>query len=165
MGGPSWFDTSNQIWEISSQHDHEWAMNNVHKIRCLWLLSFVQDIGTFVCNNPDVYADGLVRYPAAMDALGVLHAGSRQSRPPSTPDDQTPCRENEFKRLACLLCRTRSQLLSLPRHNPTRTHSFRSTPCLTILGRLGRGLWMACTILSSTALCILAMGRARRTTF
>lgn len=100
MSRPSWFHTSNQIGGVFGQHLDEWATKNIHKIRCLWLLSFVQDIGTFICNNPSVHIGGLLQYPTITAALEVLYAHSKLLPQQA---DANNCGQEEFKRLACLL--------------------------------------------------------------
>lgn len=97
MNEPSWFDTSNRIWEISAQHEREWVQRNVHKIRCLWLLSFVQDIRNFASVHLGGESSrGMARYTTTMDALGVL-----QQQP--SGGSAGVFDEHEFQRLACLL--------------------------------------------------------------
>ncbi|KAI8713776.1 hypothetical protein NCS52_01223200 [Fusarium sp. LHS14.1] len=106
MSKPSWFDCSNQIEELSSQHldAHLHPILgdtvNLHRIRCLWLLSFVQDVGTFRVNSPDVYAHGTSQYPAIQEALGLLKQHLRQNEAGSIR--QHVCTKPEFTRLACL---------------------------------------------------------------
>ncbi|KAJ3518215.1 hypothetical protein NM208_g14598 [Fusarium decemcellulare] len=106
MSKPSWFDCSNQIEELSSPH-HAVHLHpvlgdtvNLRRIRCLWLLSFVQDVGTFRSNSPDIYAHGTTQFPAIQEALGLLKRHLRQNESGSTREDI--CTDAEFTRLACL---------------------------------------------------------------
>lgn len=124
MGRPSWFDTSNQIWEISDQPDQEWARDHMHQIRCLWLLSFVQDIGTFVCNDPYVHTDGLSQYPAVREALGDLQTAARHSHAEIQQTASSACDDDEFKRLASLLlvCVLAQASLSVSQADPVQDH-------------------------------------------
>ncbi|KAF4436401.1 glucose-methanol-choline (gmc) oxidoreductase [Fusarium austroafricanum] len=104
MSKPSWFDCSNQIDELSSHPPHLHPVLgdtvNLHRVRCLWLLSFVQDVGTFRANSPDVYSHGMTQFPAIQEALKLLKQHLRQNEAGSTRDDV--CTDSEFTRLACL---------------------------------------------------------------
>ncbi|KAJ3457006.1 hypothetical protein MRS44_014147 [Fusarium solani] len=73
---------------------------NLHRIRCLWLLSFVQDVGTFRVNSPDIYAHGASLFPAIKEALGLLKLHLKQNEAGSVRQDA--CTKSEFTRLACL---------------------------------------------------------------
>src|SRR5690242_305239 len=48
MAKPSWFDSSNQIWELSRGPPDSTTSNvlNLKQLRGLWLISFVQDMRT-----------------------------------------------------------------------------------------------------------------------
>ncbi|RTE83572.1 hypothetical protein BHE90_001816 [Fusarium euwallaceae] len=106
MSKPSWFDCSNQIEELSGQHLaarlHPVLGDtvNLHRIRCLWLLSFVQDVGTFRANSPEIYSHGTSQFPAIKEALGLLKLHLRQNETGSMRQDL--CTDSEFMRLACL---------------------------------------------------------------
>ncbi|CAG9952877.1 unnamed protein product [Clonostachys rosea f. rosea IK726] len=96
MAKPTWFDSSNQIWDISAPPEASAlnpgiaSMGGLHRLRSLWLLSFVQDIGTFVANTR-----GLATLASTQEALLVIK-NSREHL-----NDQSS--EVEFTRLACLV--------------------------------------------------------------
>lgn len=104
MTRPSWFDSSNQLSEISQQaiatHPVLGHVGNLYKTRCVWLLSFMQDMRTFMGHSPEIYSHGLAHYTFIRDALLVvksdlqLHDGSFQA------NDEI--NERERTRLACL---------------------------------------------------------------
>ncbi|KAJ2986149.1 hypothetical protein NUW58_g5165 [Xylaria curta] len=104
MTRPSWFDSSNQLREISQQsmtaHPVLGQLGNLYKTRCLWLLSFMQDLRTCMGNSPEIYNHGLVHYAYIRDALLIvrsdLYSHDEDLR---TEDDMN---ERERIRLACL---------------------------------------------------------------
>ncbi|KAH6876537.1 fungal-specific transcription factor domain-containing protein [Thelonectria olida] len=106
MSKPSWFDCSNQIGELSSQpleaHVHPVLgdVGNLHRIRCLWLLSFVQDMGTFRTNSPEISSHGMTQYTALHEILVLLKTHLRHDEVTSKRLDL--CSHAEFRRLACL---------------------------------------------------------------
>lgn len=96
MVKPTWFDSSNQIWEISAQSAAAAAINPIvaslgglYRVRSLWLLSFVQDMGTFMSNTR-----GLDRLLNIQEALRVVKDNRDQRHAQND--------EQEFTRLACL---------------------------------------------------------------
>jgi hypothetical protein len=104
MARPSWFDSSNQLREISQQalatHPVLGHLGNLYKTRCLWLLSFMQDMRTFMSRSPEIYNHGLAHYAFIRDALLSvksdlqLHDGGLQV--------EGDINERERVRLACL---------------------------------------------------------------
>lgn len=111
MSSPSWFNTSNRIWEISNRLANPEPSpfvndsNTLHKVRSLWLLSLVQDIQTFVYNNLDIYRDILANCRAVLSALRLLQAEatSSASSARATPAaEQAAFQDAELKRLACM---------------------------------------------------------------
>ena len=93
MVKPTWFDSSNQILDISAQPTGVTGLNPIvrslgglERLRSLWLLSFVQDMGTFMSNTK-----GLAHFVFIQQALLVLQNDRGQSS------------EQKFMRLACLL--------------------------------------------------------------
>ncbi|KAI0453622.1 tachykinin family protein [Xylaria acuta] len=104
MTRPSWFDSSNQLREISQQsmatHPVLGQLGNLYKTRCIWLLSFMQDMRTFMGNSPEIYNHGLAHYAFIRDALLIvrsdlyLHDEDLQ--------DEGDVNERERIRLACL---------------------------------------------------------------
>ncbi|KAM0553320.1 hypothetical protein ACHAPJ_007333 [Fusarium lateritium] len=103
MSKPSWFDCSNQIEELSGGHFSSPVLGdtiNLHRIRCLWLLSFVQDVGTFRTNSPEIYSRGTTQFPAIQEALHLLKQHLKESEAGTSRQDI--CTDSEFTRLACL---------------------------------------------------------------
>ncbi|KAI1430182.1 tachykinin family protein [Xylaria sp. FL1777] len=104
MTRPSWFDSSNQLREISQQsittHPVLGQLGNLYKTRCLWLLSFMQDMRTFMGHSAEIYNHGLAHYVFIRDALLVvksdlyLHEEDLQA--------EGDISERERTRLACL---------------------------------------------------------------
>ncbi|KAI1127033.1 tachykinin family protein [Nemania abortiva] len=100
MTRPSWFDSSNQLREISQQqpmaaHPVLGHLGNLYKTRCLWLLSFMQDMRTFMSHSPEIYNHGLAHYAFIRDALLVVKSDLRLQ-------DEGEINERERIRLACL---------------------------------------------------------------
>lgn len=106
MSKPSWFDSTNQIWEISQpapegeHHSITGNPENLHRIRCLWLISFMQDLRTFTRTSLGLRFDGLCRYANVHDAVLLLQSDMhRQMR---APVQDEPCSQYEFGRLSCV---------------------------------------------------------------
>ncbi|KAK9491414.1 hypothetical protein V1508DRAFT_357993 [Lipomyces doorenjongii] len=105
MAKPSWFDSSNRVWEISehsldnSLHPMLASIIDLHKIYCLWLISFIQDMRTLMRSSSQLYQQGLRVYPAVHDAVLLLHFHFQLDAQTSMHDGPTP----EYDRLACLL--------------------------------------------------------------
>ncbi|KAJ8131730.1 hypothetical protein O1611_g1896 [Lasiodiplodia mahajangana] len=104
MTRPSWFDSSNQLREISQQsiaaHPVLGHLGNLYKTRCLWLLSFMQDMRTFMSHSPEIYNHGLAHYAFIRDALLVVKSDLRVQDAGLQAEDDT--NERELIRLACL---------------------------------------------------------------
>ncbi|KAK9344716.1 fungal-specific transcription factor domain-containing protein [Lipomyces starkeyi] len=128
MVRPSWFDSSNHIWEMSEHPDHMslhpifGTIIDLHKVRCLWLISFIQDMRTLMGSSSQLYMEGLGIYPAVHSAVLLLHSSFQQ-------DDHSPMQEAggtvpEYDRLACLLfiCVVLQESISLS-YNFTGTQS------------------------------------------
>lgn len=107
MAKPSWFDSSNQLREISQQpmtsHLHPILGNtgNLYRTRCLWLLSFIQDMGTLMRNSSQIYLYGLSCYASIRDVVFLIKADNRRHRDNHIQSDDD-CKTGEFMRLACL---------------------------------------------------------------
>lgn len=107
MNKPSWFDSSNQLWEISNSpiparlHSVLGDEESLHRVRSLWLISFIQDMRTLMNNSLDIYANGIAKYTAIQKALALIrYEVSAQDTPGSSADI---CSEGEYRRLASLL--------------------------------------------------------------
>ncbi|KAF4957964.1 hypothetical protein FGADI_2793 [Fusarium gaditjirri] len=104
MARPTWFDCSNQIQELLT-HTSELPLHpilkrgsDLRKLRSLWLLSFIQDMGTFRTN---LLGTTPVHYSAFHEAILLLKA-RRQDHELDTGRPEL-CSDLEFTRLACLL--------------------------------------------------------------
>lgn len=106
MSKPSWFDSSNHISELSWHPRIEAAeasanapnpvmrnTQNLHRVRCLWLISFVQDMRNLT-------GGGLAPYAAAREAVDLLQRDLRQHTLVSLREEV--CTDREFTRLACI---------------------------------------------------------------
>ncbi|KAH6981564.1 fungal-specific transcription factor domain-containing protein [Ilyonectria sp. MPI-CAGE-AT-0026] len=128
MSKPSWFDSSNQIGELSTQpldplvHPVLGDVGNLHRIRCLWLLSFVQDMGTFRSNSPEISSHGMTQYTALHEVLVLLKTHLRGHEIDSKRLDS--CSQPEFTRLACLffICILLQQATSVSTPTPESGH-------------------------------------------
>lgn len=107
MAKPSWFDSSNQLWEISDSpmsvrlHPVLGDEENLHRVRCLWLISFIQDMRTLMNNSLETYANGIAKYTAIQKALGLIR--SEVSEQDTAGPDGDVCSDGENRRLASLL--------------------------------------------------------------
>jgi len=105
MSKPSWFDSSNNIFELSAQpaaadRHPVGNLESLRRVRCLWLISFIQDMRTFLTSSPELGINGLRRYGAVQDSLLLLRADMKQYT--LNPPQDDACSEHEFARLACL---------------------------------------------------------------
>lgn len=74
MSRPSWLESTNNLERISHPVLSPSVMQNspsldVQKVRCLWLISFIQDMRTFMGS---FYTEGLSSFPSTHDAVGLL---------------------------------------------------------------------------------------------
>lgn len=104
MSRPSWLESKNNLELISRPLLTPMAMQkasscDVHKVRCLWLISFIQDMRTFMGS---FYARGLSAYPFAHAAVGLLRDNFLLSIDSSTHFYQNAECEDEM--LWCLFC-------------------------------------------------------------
>lgn len=102
MSKPSWLEPTNNLEQISRPPfspllQHQTPSFDVHKVRCLWLISFIQDMRTFMGS---FHASELPSSPIAHAAVGLLRQDFQLSleSPPST--SHVTQRENEL--LVCL---------------------------------------------------------------
>ncbi|KAK9481616.1 fungal-specific transcription factor domain-containing protein [Lipomyces starkeyi] len=132
MVKPSWFDSSNRIWEISEHPDHMslhptfGTIIDLHKVRCLWLISFIQDMRTLMGSSSQLYMEGLGIYPAVHSAVLLLHSSFQHDDHSRMQDGGTV---PEYDRLSCLLfiCMVLQESISLS-YNFTGTQSEFSRP-------------------------------------
>ncbi|KAJ5116021.1 hypothetical protein N7456_000369 [Penicillium angulare] len=103
MSRPSWLESTNNLDRIShrllstpvTQRAH---YLDVQKIRCLWLISFIQDMRTFMGS---FYSTGLSGYPTAHAAVELLRQNFQDSVGTSLSIDQK-IMEWEEEMLSCL---------------------------------------------------------------
>ena len=107
MSKPSWFDSSNNISEISEGalaradlHPFTGSTENLRRVRCLWLISFIQDIRTLMSCSSEFRSHGLALYIGVRDAVLLLQTDSQRQSNASLQDET--CTRPEFSRLACL---------------------------------------------------------------
>ena len=106
MEKPSWFDTSNQLSELTDPQSVSQLQavlggeRNLHRLRCLWLLSFVQDLGSFMSSSAQLYQYGLREFGALQEALMVLKRDMRLDGP-SSAQGAAPS-DKQQQRLSCL---------------------------------------------------------------
>ena len=104
MSKPTWFDTTNHIWELSKtdasepEHPILGHAENVLKVRSLWLISFIQDLRTFM----DTPSAQLTQYPNIQGAMAVLVADFRQSAQDAVLRNNDVFTTHEFSRVACI---------------------------------------------------------------
>ncbi|CVK98224.1 uncharacterized protein FMAN_12275 [Fusarium mangiferae] len=104
MARPTWLDCSNQVQELLthvselSSHPIQRKGNELRNLRSLWLLSFIQDMGTF---RKNLLGSTPVHYSAFHEAISLLKA-HRQDHELDAGRPEL-CSDLEFTRLACLL--------------------------------------------------------------
>ncbi|KAJ6085085.1 hypothetical protein N7499_004714 [Penicillium canescens] len=102
MSRPSWLESTNNLERISRPLFSPCAMQktpscDVQKVRCLWLISFIQDMRTFMGS---FYTRGLSAYPFTHAAVGLLRHNFQLSIESSGNDSHTMEWEDEM--LGCL---------------------------------------------------------------
>lgn len=106
MSRPSWFDSSNKLWGISdglqqqSSTLTEEQKINLHRIRSLWLLSFVQDMRTLMGSHPRFNVEGLETYPCLREVIHSLRAPYLSVNYSEMMDEDNNSEEHD--RLYCL---------------------------------------------------------------
>ena len=103
MAKPSWFDSANQLWELSQMSRNHATPNEQHlqRVRGLWLISFIQDMRTLRSSATKFREYTLPSYTAIQDALELLKMDSQRGTPLSSPE--ASCTDHELARLSCLL--------------------------------------------------------------
>ncbi|EGX89479.1 hypothetical protein CCM_07731 [Cordyceps militaris CM01] len=135
MSKPSWFDSSNQLWELSDSsmsahaglHTLLGSKDALARIRSLWLISFIQDTRTLMNNWVELYSDGITIYAALQRAVAMLHAAIPASieAPRGTHFDQ-----HDYTRIACIL------FIVLLIQSSTSIEPPQGTPSLTRIAQL-----------------------------
>jgi hypothetical protein len=75
MAKPSWLESTNNLGEISNPSLHLTLIDpslDIQKVRCLWLISFIQDMRTFMGSSLNVYGAGLASFPFINEAVLLL---------------------------------------------------------------------------------------------
>lgn len=75
--------------------------DSLHRVRSLWLISFIQDLRTLMNNSLETDSHGIAKYTAIQEALAVIRA--ELPEPDSSASELESCDEREYARLACLL--------------------------------------------------------------
>lgn len=103
MSKPSWFESTNDLSEISEHSIRRNILGNsidVHKIRCLWLISFIQDMRNLMGMSSHLYMGGLSVYPSLYDAVLFIRNDLQ------VESQKCKTRESNYNRLACLFAIT-----------------------------------------------------------
>lgn len=102
MSQPSWLEPTNNLQQISRppmspilQQQNSYV--DIHKVRCLWLISFIQDMRTFMGS---FRTRKLPPFPFAQAAVGVLRQDFQHSL--HTPSNESGVTPLERERLICL---------------------------------------------------------------
>lgn len=100
MSRPSWLESTNNLDRISLSspilQPHSSSLD-VHKVRCLWLISFIQDMRTFMGS---FYSTGLSSFPCIHSAVGILRHRFQASLEAPSRDPHVAKWEEEM--LVCL---------------------------------------------------------------
>ncbi|CAG8902113.1 unnamed protein product [Penicillium egyptiacum] len=104
MSRPSWLEPTNNLDRISPPLFSTPIMQqttscDIQKVRCLWLMSFIQDMRTFMGS---VYTRGLSSFPFTHAAVGLLRDHFQLSM--ESRANGTHGAEWEDEMLACLFC-------------------------------------------------------------
>ena len=102
MSKPSWFDSTNQIWELSEGSTSPTLSNvlNLEQARGLWLVSFIQDLRTLKHRSYQLGQHELDSYSGIQEVLAFLQMDAEPNAQWSSPGQ--PCTEHELAWLACL---------------------------------------------------------------
>ncbi|KAF7585567.1 hypothetical protein BBP40_010649 [Aspergillus hancockii] len=117
MTRPTWFESTNNLSEISEQsfqNAARVASVDTQKVRCLWLISFIQDMRTLMAFSSRLYMDGLAAYPALYDAVILLRSKFHSVN--ESPSHGSNFLGSDYDRLACLfsICITMQESISRP---------------------------------------------------
>lgn len=105
MSKPSWFESTNDLSEISEHSMRRSILGSsidLHKMRCLWLISFIQDMRNLMGMSSQLYMGGLSVYPSLYDAILFI----RNDFQVESQTCKTQHHESDYDRLACLFAIT-----------------------------------------------------------
>lgn len=101
MSKPSWFESTNDLSEISEHkigHNILGSTIDLQKMRCLWLISFIQDMRNLMGMSSQLYMDGLVVFPSLYNAVLLILDDFMQKG----LADKLQYEAFDYDRLACL---------------------------------------------------------------
>lgn len=101
MSKPSWFESTNDLSEISEnkiRHSILGSSIDLQKMRCLWLISFIQDMRNLMGMSSQLYMDGLLVFPSLYDAVLLI----RNDFMLEAQTYKTQYLASDYDRLACL---------------------------------------------------------------
>lgn len=101
MSKPSWFESTNYLSEISEHGvEHNILGNTVdlQKLRCLWLISFIQDMRNLMSMSSQLYLGGLFFFSSIYDAVLFIRSHfDKQSQ-----SHKANYVQSDYDRLTCL---------------------------------------------------------------
>ena len=123
MSRPSWFESTNNISEISEPSANAFSLDpnmDIQKIRCLWLISFIQDMRTFMGFSSRFYVHGLSAYPSLYDAVTLLRADFQTYHTNKSLSGGPEMTVSDYNRLTCLfsICIMMQDSISSPLGGP-----------------------------------------------
>lgn len=105
MSKPSWFESTNDLSEISEHSMRRSILGSsidLHKMRCLWLISFIQDMRNLMGMSSQLYMGGLSIYPSLYNAILFI----RNDFQVESQTCKNQHHESDYDRLACLFAIT-----------------------------------------------------------
>lgn len=102
MTEPSWFESVNNISDISESVQCN-ALDpslDVQKVRCLWLISLIQDMRTFMGSSARFYVEWMSTYSSIYGAVRLIELDFQRVAQNTAPDAVNSA--SEFDRLFCL---------------------------------------------------------------
>lgn len=101
MSKPSWFESSNDLSGISEHNMTNSILGatvDLQKLRCLWLISFIQDMRNLMGMSAQLYMKGLLVFPSLYSAVLLIRDNFEIDG--KTPQNQYLAAD--YDRLACL---------------------------------------------------------------
>ncbi|RAK98065.1 uncharacterized protein BO80DRAFT_413128 [Aspergillus ibericus CBS 121593] len=106
MSKPTWFECTNDLSEISDQRLPTQSILgssiDLHKIRCLWLISFIQDMRNLMSMWSRLYHSGLHFFPSLYDAILLIRAEFEFESESEGEYTRAAYRACDYERLTCL---------------------------------------------------------------